>query len=70
MNSKNFSEADLIYYQKNFQSHLIPQYKFIYKNNQLAIDFLGKYENFYNDVNFLLKKFNIDKNICHINIIN
>ena len=47
------------------KANLNPQCDFI--TGDASLDFLGRFENFENDLNLLLKKFNIDKPICHAN---
>lgn len=47
------------------KANLNPQSDFI--TSQTNLDFLGRFENFQNDLNFLLQKFNIHKPICHAN---
>lgn len=49
------------------ESHLYKQFDFIYIDNKIHVDFLGKFENLKNDISTLKKKFNINKNIIHKN---
>ena len=35
-------------------THYTPQYKFVYHNNKIAVDFLGRFENFQNDLKHVL----------------
>lgn len=52
----------------NMQSwvHFIPQYKFIFdNNNQLKVDFLARFENFSLEAESLAKKFKISLTVAH-----
>jgi hypothetical protein len=52
------------------ESHLYKQFDFIYIDNKISVDFLGRFENLKNDISTLKKKFNINKNIIHKNKTN
>lgn len=52
------------------ECHLYKQFDFIYIDNKISVDFLGRFENLKNDIYTLKKKFNINKNIIHINKTN
>ena len=52
------------------ESHFYSQFDFIYIDNKISVDFLGRFENLKNDISTLKKKFNINKNIIHINKTN
>ncbi len=56
--------------QENIQNwiHFIPQHKFIYDENQnLMVDFVGRFENFENDFNEIAKKINSNTKLKHLN---
>jgi len=47
---------------------VLPQYKYIYDDQmKLLVDFVGRFENFDHDINFLLDKFGIKKSIVKKN---
>ena len=56
-------------YEHEYICHYIPQYKFLYDNNEnLLIDFLGRFENINNDMMKILKMTNIlNKKLLKIN---
>jgi len=45
------------------ESHFYSQFEFVCIDNKISVDFLGRFENFKNDISTLKKKFNINKNI-------
>lgn len=67
---KNFIKKDLInIYLVNvtkqnhlYNNHFAPQYKFTHFNGIQYVDFIGKFENFKNDFEFVLNKLNIKYN--------
>jgi hypothetical protein len=52
------------------ESHFYSQFEFVCIDNKISVDFLGRFENFKNDISILKKKFNINKNIIHKNKTN
>lgn len=50
------------------KANLNPQYTFFENENKL--DFLGRFENFTNDLQSLLQRYNIKKPLCHANKTN
>lgn len=47
--------------------HFMPQYTFICYKNKIAVDFIGKLENFNLDFKYVLEKINIQTNCQHTN---
>jgi hypothetical protein len=48
--------------------HLLPQVNFIYNNEESTIDYIGRYENFAEDIRYVLSVLNIDRKFdIHIN---
>ena len=50
--------------------HRQPQYKYIYKNGELAVDFLGRFENLNDDFSKVCEKLGLNKTLEHRMIIN
>ena len=46
--------------------HLLPQHKFIYKNDKCLVDYIGRFENLEKDFEPIRKKYNLEK-LPHLN---
>jgi len=67
---KSFEEYVLGNFKCSWRNHISEQYKFIYNSrDELMVDFLGRFENYENDLSSLLKKLGIQnrKNIPCVN---
>jgi hypothetical protein len=67
---KSFEEYVVGNFKCSWRNHVAEQYKFIYNSREeLMVDFLGRFENFEEDLNKLLKKLGIQnrKNIPYVN---
>lgn len=81
LNLKKFSFEDFIvglqqykmtYLYENFyfECHIMPQYKFLIDTNLKSVDFIGRYENYNKDIEFLMKNLKIDSKLIHKNKTN
>jgi len=62
MSFKDFLKVIISIDPENYDNHFRPQHEFLYDSNkQLAIDYVGKFENINNDFSYILNKINLPK---------